>query len=845
MLPKRNSLVKANLKMRMLLVLVVVASSSTGLAQQIHPDRVYPQFAVGPTGIDATIEKQRLVTVQSIRKGSPAAEADLQAGDVLLSAGGRSLAVDDPRVPLGESIGAAEAKRGQWNLRVRRDGREHAVTIRLPMLGAYAENWPEGCAKSDALVARNARFVAASQDDDGAYHLGGRAAVRDDLRGCLTSLFLLSTGDAQYLKNVARHVRPLAKLAEQRKNAGGHVNWQLGYQGILLSEYYLRTGDGQVLPGLQELCNWCVENQAAGGWGHGGSVGPGYVQSGLMNHAGLPILITLILAQECGVEVDQAAYVRAMQLMYRMAGHGCIAYGDHRSELWWSNTNGRNAMLACGFSLLDDVPQYRAASEHLAMLVTDSYYQPEFGHTGGGFNVIWRGMASVHVPRNQRAHCRRQMQALAWYYDLCRQPGGGFSILPTPPNNARYAGLEWGTGAIGLTYTAPRATLRITGGPRTPFSKPSAHPAFSWGNANDRIFLASTHADGFGPEAAPPHEVYAFLLKDRKQEATPALCAKYLRHYSPLVRTWAARRLSELNSEEAVAVLVEASEHADPRVRRAVFDAISNYDNWRRPIAGKMSPELVSEKFLKRILQTLQDPESAWWEVDGALFALGQAQPEDIRKHLPLLKSFSQHPDWYLREAAFWAIVGLHQTIRGEEFQWLGRIYAQSKHVFERASFDAGFRVILKSDKAAFDRATMVAAMKSLGQTTHQPGVMLGYGRGGVHEAAHRTMMVLKHFDPDVYALMVDDFVNYLDGWEPYYQHSVWLIKGSRWQPGILKVLETLGEDGRPIVLQLKRIERTFDKLDASRISRDGADLQAQMRAAVDAWEQKYGVPKP
>ena len=59
-------------------------------------------------------------------------------------------------------------------------------------------------------------------------------------------------------------------------------------------------------------------------WGHGAPVGPGYVQSGLMNHAGIPVLITLILAQECGVKVDEGAYTRAVALMYRMAGHGCI-----------------------------------------------------------------------------------------------------------------------------------------------------------------------------------------------------------------------------------------------------------------------------------------------------------------------------------------------------------------------------------------------------------------------------------------------------------------------------------------------------------------------------------------
>ncbi|MDA8967703.1 HEAT repeat domain-containing protein, partial [bacterium] len=600
-----------------------------------------------------------------------------------------------------------------------------------------------------------------------------------------------------------------------------------------------RTGDQTVLPGLQELCDWCIDNQAAGGWGHGEGVGPGYVQSGLMNHAGAPILITLILSQECGINVEPIAYANAMKLMYRMAGHGCIAYGDHRSELWWSNTNGRNSMLACAFSLLNEHPQYQAASQHLARLVTDSYFQPEFGHTGGGFNVIWRGIASVHVPKTQQYYYHRQMKALTWYYDLTRQPGGGFSILPTPPDNGRYSGVDWGTGAIGLTYTAPRRTLRITGAPRTQHSVSSKPPAFVWGNANDLRFLSTRGPRDYGPDIDHPDEIYSKLLEDKDNAPTVAYCIKYMRHYSPLVRTWAGRRLGEMKTPKAIAALRKASLHTDPRVRRAAFDAISGYDNWRRPIRGRLPAEVVSEQFLDQILQTLNDEASAWWEIDGALFALGQAEPDDIRKQLPTIRRFTTHEDWYLREAAFWAIVGLHADIRGEEFELLSQMYEQSQHVFERASFDSGFQTILKSDKAAFDRATLINAAKFLGKTTHTPKIMLGYGTGGVHEAAHRTMMVLKHFDPKIYPLMLDDFVLYLKNWQPYYQHSIWLIKGSNWQPGILRILKDLGPEGQPLVNQLERIERDYKQFDQSRIPRDATNLADLIATAVQEWKVK------
>jgi hypothetical protein len=119
--------------------------------------------------------------------------------------------------------------------------------------------------------------------------------------------------------------------------------------------------------------------------------------------------------------------------------------------------------------------------------------------------------------------------------------------------------------------------------------------------------------------------------------------------------------------------------------------------------------------------------------------------------------------------------------------------------------------------------------------------VAFGYGVGGIHEACHRTMMILKHFDPAVYRLMIDDFVTYLESWEPYYQHSAWLISGSKWQPGILKVLEGLGAEGAPIVSRLKDILARYDEYDAQRIAGEGKELEPLIRGAVDAWEAIHG----
>jgi hypothetical protein len=795
----------------------------------------YPRFNLGVTGINAKIENKRTVIVEGTDPGTPAA-GKLEKGDIIVAAGGKVLEGDDLRVPLGEAIGAAEARDGRLVLKVKRGGRERLVTITLPVLGAYSRTWPRDCRKSKAIIRTTAEFIVKTQQQDGGYKLASRPE-RDGLSGCLTGLFLLSTGEERYLTNVRRQVRALAAKVKERPTGS---SWHLGYQGILLAEYYLKTGDSSVLGGLKALCDQAAKTQAAGAWGHGAGVNPGYVQSGLMNSAGVTVFVALVLARECGVAVSETAYTRALRFFYRMAGHGCICYGDHRSELF-PNTNGRNGAIACGLSLLDQ-RSTRMAAQHLALLMADSYYAPEFGHTGGGFNVIWRGMATVHVPADRQSHYRRQMDKLAWYYDLCRLPGGGFSLLPSPPSTTRYCGVVWGTGAIGLTYTAPLKTLRITGAPRTKHSVKTKNPEIPWGRAADLEFLRTDDCEGFGKEDTEPHVVQARL---RGRGDVPVdFCAKMMRHFSPMVRTWAARKLADKADEASINAIVKALEHPDARVRRAAFDGISGYDNWGRPTSpgrqrGKIPPPVVSARCLPAILKALKNPNAAWWEIDGALWALGRALPADIRNNMALIKRFAAHEDWYVREATFWSVVGLHKEITGAEFRFLADHYAKSRHVFARSSYDAGMRFLLQGDKVKLDAASEAAVVRSLGATLHSARVVEGYGTTGKHEAAHRTMMILKYFNPSVFKLILDDLVKYLETWTPDYQHSWWLITGSNWQPGLVKVAAQLGRDARPLIA-------AFRKCLAEKIkkgSRDKAHVECgeKLEKAIREFESKYG----
>jgi hypothetical protein len=44
-----------------------------------------------------------------------------------------------------------------------------------------------------------------------------------------------------------------------------------------------------------------------------------------MNPAAAQVVTTLLLAKECGVNVDEPTLLRSLQFFYRFAGHGTVA----------------------------------------------------------------------------------------------------------------------------------------------------------------------------------------------------------------------------------------------------------------------------------------------------------------------------------------------------------------------------------------------------------------------------------------------------------------------------------------------------------------------------------------
>ena len=422
---------------------------------------------LGPTGARGWVDGHRIHVID-VAKRSPA-DGPLRINDAIIGANGeRFIEGADPRVALGKAVAVSETaeKKGVLALTVLRGGEEKTVTVRLRVLGEYSRTWPFDCEKSRRILADACRWMATQQYPDG--HIDGELGGATAWAG----LLWLAAGDVEYLDNARRAAYWLVDTKYSAAKVSLN-NWALGYAGILLAEYYLITGDSAVIPELKGLADAIAKGQmACGSWGHSSPWG-GY---GAVNSVGLPCFMTLVLARECGIRVDEAAVKRSTQFFRKYVGRGWVPYGDHKP--WRGNSsNGKSAMAAVAFALLgDDAEAVKDFSESVAA----SGEFREVGHTGSYFSIMWGPPAAI-LARRENFHTFMNVQK--WYYDLSRTWDGGIASLPNPenlggrtPGTYALSGPSYTTAGIGLTYALPQKRLRILGAEPGVFGRKASGP---------------------------------------------------------------------------------------------------------------------------------------------------------------------------------------------------------------------------------------------------------------------------------------------------------------------------------------------------------------------------------
>ena len=529
-------------------------------------------FHLGPTGAKGWIYTDgnfmttaaRQILVTEVEPGSAAA-GKLEAGDVILGVGEKHFS-SDARMSLGLAIDEAERTENQGILKLirwqpikdanPRKGDETKVELKLKVMGNYSDTSPWNCPKTNRILKDALKVIVESQDM-------GRLGA--------TALALLATGEDEHVEMVRDYLqnqkwaRPDLKISVE---IGGKQSWSSGYHNLLLTEYYLATGDEYVLPAIREYSIKTAMGQSGGGtWGHGfawtsqngGKLHGGLPGYGALNQAGLPCFLSLLLAKKCGVEHPEVddAISRSSRFFQQFIDKGSIGYGYHRPSLE-IYANGRNGMSGNGkngiAAIAFRVEGNREATRFFSKLTSSLYSTCEYGHSGNSYSYYWDPLgANCGGPKLVAAF----LKELRWYYALTRKADGSFVNQPL---GGRYGGqLLSPTAAQVLIATLPRRAIHLTGKGQEKkewLEKKEARETVAsgrWRLANTVDVSAADLIEKLDSWSPIAREWIAKKLADKTGNFVPRLL-RQLKDGSPEARAGACAALGHLGERAAVAV---------------------------------------------------------------------------------------------------------------------------------------------------------------------------------------------------------------------------------------------------------------------------------------------------
>jgi hypothetical protein len=584
----------------------------------------------GPVGIGIDlVDPSFTMRINNVEMGSPAhAAGKLGKGQIIASINGETLRDVDPRVLLAELLGKAEATDGLMRLQIRGEGE---VVVKLPVLGAYSATWPLNCPKSDRIVRNLANLLAKQEKPKWG-----------------SVLFLLSTGEEKDLDVVRGWMKEFKGV--------GHYPWFHGLLGPGVCEYYLRTGDERMLAVIKQMTEELRKQIYCGGWSGRGKASFTYMAGGHMNAAGVHCLTFLLLARQCGVDVDEHTLQSALKYFYRFAGHGNVAYGDQAPEGGFRD-NGKTGGLALAMAAAAQLTPageksvYAGTRDNSAM---KSFYASSWfnrAHTGGGIGEIWHSVAMQLMVDKKPAQYRSFMNERRWHFELSRRhddsigvhDGGGYDTSATE-------GRAWGT-YHALVYTASRKKLRLFGAPRTEWCKTYPLPERPWGTAADDAFQ-SIEPGEYKPgevqdldrERIPADAAAAVLRRWSGPDTGDDLLLMYAHHPEFAFRSGVVNGMVQKERDHLIVPLLKSP---DPRVRHAGLLALSGMFKGR-----PLSLDRVTDEMFELAGRMLENPDESWWVAREAMKALARAEPERIAPHVDRLVAFLQNEDWWMHTAA-------------------------------------------------------------------------------------------------------------------------------------------------------------------------------------------------
>lgn len=517
---------------------------ATGLRGWIYTRAA--DFLDSVQGRTTTASRQILVTHVGAR--SPA-DGMVKVDDVILGVGGKPFS-DDARKSLALAIQEAEKETGILKLTLWRAGRTLDVQLKLRVLGSYVQTAPFNCPKSKKIF------------EDACAALE-KEPLKTDIWGAVNGLALMASGKPEYLPRVRDLAHKMAPQDLKLEHRSGMVVWDWGYRNLFLCEYYLLTGDKQVLHAINQYTIALAKGQSMyGTFGHGismrtpegnlhGSIPP----YGPVNAAGLVGNIAIVMGKKCGVQDPEIepAIERAAKFFAYFVDKGAIPYGEHAPWPYHEN-NGKNSMAAVMYGVQGNPC---TAAKFFARMSTAGYANREYGHTGQGFSYLW-GALGAHV--GGPAAVAAFFGQSSWHFDLVRRCDGSFTYDGGEQYGAGKTDDDTYYGQSGYYGLSPNATYVLT------YSLPLRKLYITGRDSNQSNWL--TRQELVETIASGRFDI------DRKA-MSPAQLIKALGDWSPVVRGWAAEELAKRPEARSMAAeLIVMAEGGDARARQGACEAL-------------------------------------------------------------------------------------------------------------------------------------------------------------------------------------------------------------------------------------------------------------------------------
>jgi hypothetical protein len=450
-------------------------------------------FNLGLSGIRAQLleDAPTLLLVKHVFQGSPA-DGKVRVGDLLTGAGGQPFQTPHkngygmdrfgPTGPLLDFAIALEAcqesaNKGRLDLTIERDRKSVEVTLKINRkYGSYGINYPGDCTKSDAVLKELLEYLVANQDAEGSFGIAPH--------NTFAALALIASGTPKHMAAAKKNVKWHARTTSA-KDDSDLINWRYMAAAIVMSEYYLATGEKWVLAELEEVYTFLISTQymtlsqvseqvkvthpdamprdamdSHGGWGHN----PGFEGYGPICMLTGQGALAFSLMARCGIQIDRERHEAAYAFLERATGeNGYVWYEDSvAGDQDWADMGRTGAAgIANRLSPYDGDIYKRRALTHASIIAE----HPESFPDTHGSPIMGMGYAAMAANVESQSF-RALMDANRWWFTLSQCTDGSFYYQPNRDNAGYGSDSRLSASAVtAFIFSIPKGNLAVTGKP--------------------------------------------------------------------------------------------------------------------------------------------------------------------------------------------------------------------------------------------------------------------------------------------------------------------------------------------------------------------------------------------